>query len=353
MKDEALGARLQARRVGAARAVQLPRPRPGPGRRAAQPAPPRDARCRGSGRPRGARGLTPGFEPKRGASPGGLRSTRIDLDDVRRLRRTCLRPHEPGRGSAPRDPRSDPGSTSRRAPCARHVATSATVAPRRERHRLGVRVAAVPQPHPDEAGQLPWPRPGTRRATRRRESTRRPTGRSTAARRRVDRARSRISPRASSRRANAGFSMPAIATSSRDHRELVRFGVCPRAIDDRAGIRATPSLARVRHRDRRTAGDQPRDLRRAGTRTPSIRRAIRYGAQGRERVVTRPDLDVGECLEERRLAHVRRPDQRDLARRPRGARSIVSRCTALERDARLLDLAEEPLAQIASYGRLR
>ena len=55
MKAEALALGLQARRVGAAGPLQLPRPRPGPGRRAEAAPPPGDRRRGGPGRP--ARGL--------------------------------------------------------------------------------------------------------------------------------------------------------------------------------------------------------------------------------------------------------------------------------------------------------
>ena len=54
-EDRGAGARLQARRVGAARALELSRPRPGPWRRAQAAPPPGDDRRRGPGRP--ARGI--------------------------------------------------------------------------------------------------------------------------------------------------------------------------------------------------------------------------------------------------------------------------------------------------------
>jgi hypothetical protein len=52
MKAEAPGARVQARRVGAAGPLELPRPRPGPGRGAEGAPPPGDRRRRRQGGPR-------------------------------------------------------------------------------------------------------------------------------------------------------------------------------------------------------------------------------------------------------------------------------------------------------------
>ena len=66
MKVEALGARLQARRVGAARPLELPRPRPGPGRGA-------QARCAAA-----RRRSTPRAASSRWRADGGAAPDRAD-----------------------------------------------------------------------------------------------------------------------------------------------------------------------------------------------------------------------------------------------------------------------------------
>ena len=71
----------------------------------------------------------------------------------------------------------------------------------------------------------------------------------------------------------------------------------------------------------------------------------RHRAERRERVVAGLDLDLRQGLQERRLADVRRPDERDLG----GALAAHGDRIAMDRvrpDARVLDLGQEPLAQV-------
>ena len=143
---------------------------------------------------------------------------------------------------------------------------------------------------------------------------------------------------------NAGLSMPAAATSARDDRELGRIGARAGAVDDRVGraqdAEQRPAAAAVLGR----ALDQPRDLDELDedAADPGQRRDR---AQRRERVVAGLDLDLGQGLEERRLADVRRADQRDLggALAADGDRVAVDGARA---DARVLDLGEQRLAQV-------
>jgi hypothetical protein len=61
------------------------------------------------------------------------------------------------------------------------------------------------------------------------------------------------------------------------------------------------------------AGDQARDLDELHANAANERDG-RHRPRGRERVVAGLDLDARERLQERRLARVRRPDERDLRR---------------------------------------
>ena len=142
----------------------------------------------------------------------------------------------------------------------------------------------------------------------------------------------------------AGFSMPARATSAQDRPELLGIGVGPGAVDDRVGgaedAEQRPSATAVLVR----ALDEPRDLDELDEHAadPGERRDR---PERRERVVAGLDLDLGQRLEDRRLADVRRPDQRDLGRAlaPHGDRVAVD---GVRPHARLLDLRGQPLAEV-------
>ena len=146
-------------------------------------------------------------------------------------------------------------------------------------------------------------------------------------RRRTTGARSRLPPPPPGR--------PRVPRGSPSHGRSRRSR--PRTAED-AEQRPTAAAVLVR------ALDQPRDLHELDEHAadPGERG---HRAERRERVVARPDLDLRERLEQRRLAHVGRSDEGDL----RGALAAHGDRIAMDRaraDARLLDLPEEPLAQV-------
>ncbi len=81
------------------------------------------------------------------------------------------------------------------------------------------------------------------------------------------------------------------------------------------------------------------------TRTPPILVSAGHRPERRERVVAGLDLDLGECLQERRLADVRRPDQGDLGGAFAAHRDRVT-VDGVRPDPRVLDLRQQPLAQV-------
>ena len=129
-----------------------------------------------------------------------------------------------------------------------------------------------------------------------------------------------------------------------DRLELARVGVRARAVDDRVGrsedAEQRPSPTPVLGR----ALDQPGDLHELHEHAtdPGQRRDR---PERRERVVARLDLDLAERLEQRRLADVRRPDERDLRRAlaPDGDRVAVDGVRA---HAGVVDLRQQRLAEV-------
>ena len=110
---------------------------------------------------------------------------------------------------------------------------------------------------------------------------------------------------------NAGFSIPASGDLVEDHAELARVAAGSRAVDDRVGgaqhAEQRPAAAAVLVR----ALDQARDLDQLDEHAADPRQRGHRPERG-ERVVAGPDLDLRQRLEQRRLADVGRPDQRDL-----------------------------------------
>ena len=129
-----------------------------------------------------------------------------------------------------------------------------------------------------------------------------------------------------------------------DDGDVARVAVGPGAVDDRVGQpedpEERPSAAAILGR----ALDEARDLDELDEDAADPGQG-RHRAKGREGVVARLDLDLGQGLEERRFADVRRPDERDLggAFAPNGDRITVDRAGA---DAGVLDLGQERLAEV-------
>ena len=71
----------------------------------------------------------------------------------------------------------------------------------------------------------------------------------------------------------------------------------------------------------------------------------RHGTKRGERIVAGLDLDLGECLQERRFADVRRSDERDLGRAFASDRDRVA-VNGVRADTGVLDLCQERLAQV-------
>ena len=92
------------------------------------------------------------------------------------------------------------------------------------------------------------------------------------------------------------------------------------------------------------AGDEPRDLDELDedAADPGQRG---HGAERRERVVAGLDLDLGQRLQERRLADVRRPDEGDLGR-PLAPDGDGVAMDGARPDPGVLDLGEERLAEV-------
>ena len=135
--------------------------------------------------------------------------------------------------------------------------------------------------------------------------------------------RIRTSPASSSSSAfvsarSDGFSIPAAATSARTTSSADAALVGRPAEDDRVRVaedaEQRPAAATVLV----GALDQPRDLDELHEHAADPRQRG-HGAQRREGVVARLDLDVRERLQERRLAGVRRPRRARPAPRPRAA----------------------------------
>ena len=117
-----------------------------------------------------------------------------------------------------------------------------------------------------------------------------------------------------------------------------------------SALRSTPSNARPPPRSWCAPSRRP-GISTSWTSTPPIRVSAGDRPQRRERIVARPDLDVGERLQERRLPRVRRPDQRDLRRSfPADLQRVAVRFAA---DARALELALEPASGRSAYGPFR
>ena len=129
-----------------------------------------------------------------------------------------------------------------------------------------------------------------------------------------------------------------------DGLELGRIAARAAAVDDRVDraqdAEQRPAAAPIV----RGAADQARDLDQLDEHAadPGQRR---HRPERGERVVAGLDLDLGQRLEQRRLADVGRPDERDLRRAlaPDGDRIAVDGARA---DAGVLDLGQQPLAQV-------
>ena len=145
----------------------------------------------------------------------------------------------------------------------------------------------------------------------------------------------------------AGFSMPASATSATRPAELVGGSAWRGAVDDRVGRAQDAEQRPAPTTVLGGAADEPRDLHQLDEHAPDARQR-RDRAQGGERVVAGLDLDLGQRLEDRRLAHVRRADQRYLRRAlaPDGDRVAMDGARS---DARVLDLGQQRLAQVGVW----
>ena len=143
---------------------------------------------------------------------------------------------------------------------------------------------------------------------------------------------------------NAGFSIPATRDLVQDGPELRGVGARPGAVDDR--------VRRAEHAEQRApaatvlvgALDQARDLDQLDQHAADPRERGNR-AQGRERVVAGPDLDLGQRLEDRRLADVGRADERDLGR-PLAADGDRVAVHGGRSRPRLLDLRQQRLAEV-------
>ena len=132
--------------------------------------------------------------------------------------------------------------------------------------------------------------------------------------------------------------MPASVDLGANGPKLVGVGVGARAVDDRVG--------RAKDAEQRPAAaavvvgafDQPGDLDELDedAADPGQRRDR---AERRERVVAGLDLDLGQRLEDRRLADIGRPDEGDLGRALAADLDRVA-VDGVRPDARLLDLGE-------------
>ena len=142
----------------------------------------------------------------------------------------------------------------------------------------------------------------------------------------------------------AGFSIPAERDLVDHGPQLGRVAAGPAAVDDRVGrpqdAEQRPAAAAVLGR----AADEPGDLDELDEHAADPGQGG-DGTQRRERVVAGLDLDLGERLQDRRLADVRRADERDLGRAlaPNGDRIAMDGARA---DPRVLDLREQRLAQV-------
>ena len=221
-------------------------------------------------------------------------------------------------------------------------ATSATVAPGSSASGSGVDRAVLPQAHPDQAGQRPHG--GPERVERR-----------LVEHRHAQDAASSGTPRQTpdgavlglvgARRREEGRLLDAgLGDLVDDDRELGRIGARPAAVDDR--------VDRPQHAEQRPAAapvvgrtaDQPGDLDELDedAADPGQRR---HRPERRERVVAGLDLDLGQGLEQRRLADVRRTDERDLRRALASDRDRIA-VDGVRPDAGVLDLGQEPFAQV-------
>ena len=238
---------------------------------------------------------------------------------------------------APMDPRPVRRRTPRPARGGRQSATSVDGGAGVERERLRVGRAVGPQVDPYQAGQAPDRlAEGVERRPRR---GRTPGARPAPERPLVNGRSPRPAPRRRASRRGTPASRCPRARPPRDGAQLGGIGVRPGAVDDRVGRAEDAQQRAATAPVLRGARDEPGDLYELDEHAadPGQRR---HRPERRERVVARLDLDLREGLEQRRLADVRRPHQRDLrgTLAPDRDRIAVDRVRA---DARVLDLGEE------------
>ena len=143
---------------------------------------------------------------------------------------------------------------------------------------------------------------------------------------------------------NDGLSISAAATSSSTVSSSVGSPIGAHAVDDRVGRakdteQRPPAPAIVAR-----AGNQARDLDELHEHAADPRQR-RHRPERREGVIARLDLDLGQRLEQRRLAHVGRADERYLRRALAAHRDRVA-MHRLRAHARVVDLGEQRLAQV-------